>query len=255
MGIRCRLARSRVGGTDRSSHGSGPRKRRSRHAVFRCGLLTTVCLLAAAPAWAGLGGYVEYGLVQYAANWMDDGFVQDGDQAHAIGVGVAWDSNLAKDELLNYRFLFGYRHLEPSEGDDDLRLDGLSAQFTLGFSPLRSENMRWWLGPSIGVSYLICEDCAGPGNDSDVHQASLGLGPEFGWNYHLDEKLSLSITARYTFESTAQKVYGPVNTIFDRGWQGRPSINFSFFFRADKDQFGAEAAADEYDNDSYNDDY
>ncbi|MDP6977254.1 MAG: hypothetical protein QF570_01480 [Myxococcota bacterium] len=209
----------------------------SLEGVARCCLVAAFVLATATPASAGLGGYVEYGLVQYAANWIDDGFVQDGDQAHAIGLGVAWDSNLAADELLNYRLNIGLRHLEPSEGDDDLRLDGLSGQFTVGLSPLRSESMRFWLGPSIGASYLVCVDCAGSGNNADVHQASLGLGAEFGLNFHLDERFTMSVTARYTFESTAQKVFHPVDTVFDRGWQGRPSLNVSFFLRNEDDQF------------------
>lgn len=210
-------------------------------------------LTFAAPASAGLGGYFEYGLSQFAANWIDDGFVQDGDQAHSIGLGVAWDDNLAADSLLNYRLNIGLRHLEPSEGDDDLRLYGLSGQFTLGFSPLRSESMRFWLGPSIGVSYLLCVDCAGSNDKADVHQASIGLGPEFGWNYHLDERFTVSVTARYTFESTAQKVYFPVDTVFDRGWQGRPSLNVSLFLRTEKDQFSYEGT-DEYDDSPYDSD-
>ncbi len=224
---------------------------RSPRGLWRCFVAAGVALMAATPASAGLGGYVEYGLVQYAANWIDDGFVQDGDQAHAMGAGIAWDSNLAADELLNYRVNIGFRHLEPSEGDDDLRLDGLSAQFTVGLAPLRTESMRFWLGPSIGVSYLVCDECAGSGNNADVHQASLGLGPEFGLNLHLDERVTMSVTARYTFESTAQKVYFPSNSQFDRGWQGRTSLNVSFFLRNDDDQFGqagedAEDAEDDY---------
>ncbi len=162
-------------------------------------------LLVATPASAGLGGYVEYGLVQYAANWIDDGFVQDGDQAHAMGIGVAWDSNLAADSLLNYRLNVGFRHLEPSEGDDDLRLEGLSAQFTLGFAPVRTESMRFWLGPSVGVSYLVCDSCAGADDKADVHQASLGLGPEFGVNFHLGSIFGAANWAHRTNRARDQK--------------------------------------------------
>ncbi len=243
-----------------SKSGNGVRNERAGGVAMARALTLAITLAVATPASAGLGGYVEYGLVQYAANWMDDGFVQDGDQAHAIGLGVAWDDNLAMDKLLNYRVNIGLRQLIPSEGDDELHLTGISGQFTLGFGLVRDERMRVWLGPSIGASYLICGDCAGPGDNADAHQASIGLGPEFGLNYHLDERLTLSVTARYTFESTAQKVYEPVDTIFDRGWHGRPSLNFSFFFRADDDQFDADSGGggddDGYDDyDDYDDEY
>lgn len=200
-------------------------------------LIAVLTSLLPGAAQAGLGGYVEYGYLHYAARWDDDGFVENGDQAHVVSAGVAYDTNLAADSLVNYRVNVGYRHLEKQKGDDDLQLDGLALNVTVGFAPIRTQDMRVWAGPSFGFSYLLCEDCAGSGNRADVHQASFGIGPEIGVNFHLGESLTFGVTGHYQFESTSQKTYFPNRTSFDRGWQGRAGLNFSFFFRDDGDVF------------------
>ncbi len=204
---------------------------------IRIALAASCILFFASSAQAGLGGYVEYGFLHYAALWQDDGFVEDGDLAHVMSAGVAWDSNLATDTLMNYRVNVGYRRLEGAKGDNDLQFDGLAFNLTLGFAPIRTEAMRIWAGPSIAASYLVCEKCAGPRDRADVHQATLGLGPEVGVNLHLGKVLTMSITGRYHFETNAQKTYFADKASFDRAWQGRAGLNISLFLRAEDDQF------------------
>ncbi len=72
------------------------------------------------------------------------------------GGGLIIDTTAARDTLLGYRFTAGYERYEFS-ASGSTRLEPIhrfSMTHTLGFGFYRTENIRLWLGPQIGIHYL-----------------------------------------------------------------------------------------------------
>ena len=66
-----------------------------------------------------------------------------------LGGGIVWDTNLGKDELFNFRQNLGYDyHLKST-----VSLNQVGLVNTFGFAPVRTDLLRFWLGPQINLHY------------------------------------------------------------------------------------------------------
>lgn len=71
-----------------------------------------------------------------------------------LGGGVVWDTCLAKDELVNFRQHIGFdSHLKST-----VRLTQFGLTNTLGFAPVRTGLLRFWLGPQLNLHYRWGKD-------------------------------------------------------------------------------------------------
>jgi hypothetical protein len=172
-------------------------------------LTAAILVLAIAPnaGAAGYGAYFEY------ANAFDGKFTNafddypyggstdiDYTEDH-YGVGFTFDTAVASDSLFNYRLDIGYQHVAAKyeaksnlvklEGSEDG--DGISIDNVFGFGIVRNSRMRLWVGPAVRIS----TDFFSPSGYSDYYDFGIGAGPEIGLNFHVNDRISLGLTAGY----------------------------------------------------------
>ena len=110
---------------------------------------------------AGIGLYGAGGtpMINWKYNRTDFGSTTD----HCYGGGLVVDSAVAKDTLFNYRFTAGYerygsdnRFLFTEPGSKTAHKFDMCHSF--GFGLVRTEAMRFWVGPQIGAHYIHSSD-------------------------------------------------------------------------------------------------
>ncbi len=110
----------------------------------------------------GLYGSFSYGHSYW--NFAKSGYVGSGDKDeknNTLGWGILMDTTVARDSLINYRLEIGYdrvTHSFHSSEIGDLNLHRILLSNTLGFGIIRSEDLRFWLGPQLRLSYCWGED-------------------------------------------------------------------------------------------------
>lgn len=73
------------------------------------------------------------------------------------GCGVVFDTNAAKNELFGYRLTAGYEQYRLKYTESDQSSDPIhrvSMSHTFGFGMVRTDLIRFWAGPRIGLHYL-----------------------------------------------------------------------------------------------------
>ncbi len=83
-----------------------------------------------------------------------------------VGGGLMVDTNLAKNEVFNYRFKFGYNRIFGSSYE----LNRLSFDNCFGVAPrgLMGKNARFWFGPSLGFHIMFGEVPVSGGSTTDA---------------------------------------------------------------------------------------
>ncbi|HXC49550.1 MAG TPA: hypothetical protein VN634_01580 [Candidatus Limnocylindrales bacterium] len=172
-------------------------------------LMTVLLALAVVPnaRAAGYGAYFEY------ANVFDgkftngcDGCDFNGDsdidyEEDHYGVGFTFDTAVAMDKLFNYRLSVGYEHvsadykvkIDGAKFSSDEDGDGIAVDSAFGFGLVRNSRMRLWIGPAVRLS----TDFFTPSGYSDYFDFAIGAGPEIGLNFHVNDRISLGMTAGY----------------------------------------------------------
>ena len=180
---------------------------------------------------SGVGGYFEYGNV--------DGEIDNADfDANQFGVGVIFDSNLAKDSLFNYRGTFGYRSskhtFETFFGDLDLDADGFEMNHLLGFGVVRTNFVRVFIGPAIRVGVDVFDTAS----SADLVNVDFGVGPEIGVNLNVAKNLTLSPWVSYQYHYLVQVIDTDAlgSDSFD-GDEHVVKVGLSILFRSGSDQF------------------
>ncbi len=133
--------------------------------TFIIALFTAVMIMLAPALYAiGVGGYftTHYGnyhwIVDESIKMMDSSFggidSPSPGKPVILGGGVVWDTCLAKDELINFRQHIGFdSHLKST-----VRLTQFGLTNTLGFAPVRTGLLRFWLGPQLNLHYRWGKD-------------------------------------------------------------------------------------------------
>lgn len=225
---------------------------------------TAAVLTSSAAQAGGYGLYLEGEFSQasidrkfsFAAEKIDRDF-----KSAMGGVGFIYDSNVARDEPINYRIKIGYRHGRrkwddetdigiPSAGEpDDVGVSaptiitfepkskwvpGLTFNQTVGYGFIRTPLYRVWAGPTLRLDV----DWYGVATNLDVVDLAVGGGPELGINYHLNDHLSLSASLSYNFLYIAEHFE---TTGTDRRLQGSQhllALTVSLLFRNESDRWG-----------------
>jgi len=186
----------------------------------------------------GIGGYFEYGKVTGEVEFLG---IDDTDfDADQYGVGVVFDTNLARNSLFNYRGTFGYRSsehtFETSLGDLDLDADGFEMNHLFGFGLIRTKRVRVFVGPAIRIGVDVFDTDSG----TDLVNVDFGIGPEIGLNLHLARHLTVSPWAAYQYHYLVQAVdvNGVGNDTGD-GYEHVVKAGISILFRSGSDQYGS----------------
>jgi len=178
---------------------------------FKRVVLTLLLALPMSLSAAGMGVYVPVSAggsgsltLDYDSDAVADRDI-DIDYKAAAGLGMAYDSNIGRDRLFNYRLGLEVmkRELEKVDGsscsgDCDLGTR-INIVHTFGFGLLRTQTVRLWVGPRINMAY---EWDSGDNGYSRIG-FEFGVAPALGVNVNLSSVISLAADLDYRFASTA----------------------------------------------------
>lgn len=121
----------------------------------------------------------------------------------APGGGLIIDTNIAQNDIFNYRFEFGYDWFNVSwfpGSSANYYFDScskISTNHYFGFGLIRNQHIRFWVGPQIEVSGLF----------SQGHNGIFGgLGFAMGTNFHISDVFSFSMVI--SLRAVGGMIYG-----------------------------------------------
>ena len=216
------------------------------------GWLALACLLAALgaePAAAGgIGGSFTFGRSEGRLEDRDDVWTDLDTETDVAGFGLAFDTNLAQDRLLNYRLVASLELVEQDLEQAGLHNEVQGASFsldqTLGFGFIRTPELRVFIGPSLhlgvgGIDDHI--DVDGFRADYDETSFTAGIGPELGINFNVGRHLTLSTSTFVRYGVRVQDFDGFYDDVGSDGvFSGdeiQAGIRTSIFFRFGPDAF------------------
>ncbi|WP_345976892.1 hypothetical protein [Sulfurimonas sp. HSL3-7] len=169
-----------------------------------CKKLALSFLLAApmVASAAGMGVYVPISVANSSSVTNDSNGDVDTDYSPSAGFGVAFDSNIGKDRLFNYRL--GLEYMNAKIDTTDSRYEEDFARFnivnTFGFGVLRTKVVRLWVGPRVNIAWNWRTD-----DPYDYTEAAfeLGIAPAVGVNVNLGPVVSLGADLDYRFAYVA----------------------------------------------------
>ncbi len=134
----------------------------------------------------GIGPFIYFG----GSNVEMQGMKKTGTMG--LGAGLLVDTSVARDKLFNYRLNLSYTY---DFYNASLHLAKMNHAFGLGV--YRTNRMRIWFGPQLGLGYIYGE----VKNDTvrTYSLANLYIGFVCGVNIHLNQVISLAIDAGYNF--------------------------------------------------------
>lgn len=167
-------------------------------------LLLAMPMVASA---AGMGVYIPFHLTETEDIDYDSGGSYEFGYKPSAGFGVAFDSNIGKDKLYNYRLGLEYSSTELDTIDGQtlsgtLTKDTFNIINTFGFGVLRTKTVRLWVGPRINIQF---ENGEYSSSTENVEQTSFGIGlaAAAGINVNLGRLVSLSADLDYHAVSIA----------------------------------------------------
>jgi len=159
--------------------------------------------------------YAE-GLGIYTLNVLDEySYEEDGpNYGYSPGIGISFDTNLGKDKVFAYRLNFEYYK---AKGTDYYRpfdaIDGVKRKYDIekrvfsvvniiAFGLYRSEHVRLWIGPVIGI-HSENNNKKSDYYDYDYYlDLNVDVGPAIGINYNINEDMGLALDLTYGIFST-----------------------------------------------------
>jgi len=176
-----------------------------------------VSLLLALPMMAsaaGMGVYVPLGVANSTSVSGDYySATVDKDYEPAIGFGLAFDSNIGKDKLFNYRLGLEYMNVNVDNVNghsSDQTYSRFNIVNTMGFGVLRTETIRLWVGPRINIGWNFRDETYAYTDYNEV-VFELGIAPAVGVNINLGRVVSLGFDVDYRFAA----LYGAWSTSYD----------------------------------------
>lgn len=194
------------------------------------GFVAAVLLCLSPAAFAGgFGPAFEYGHTWGEFNDQD----YEGDHA---AVSFLYDSNVARDLLLNYRLQVGFLYGDFDDGSESY---GVGIVNTLGFGVLRTRTTRLWVGPSLRIDVSDLDVDSAFGHDPDITELEIGAGPQVGCNWHFNDRLSLTASFSYQYLWVADFCDGCGGNDYEDGGASRIAFNVGVLFHTAGDFFDA----------------
>ena len=155
----------------------------------------------------GIGGYLTSASGSYDLTYENqdtDYETEDSTTISKIGYGFILDTAVQKDTLFNYRLNLGYSFFS-LKGDDFPDVDGSDYHVynSFGFRIIRTDKIRFWVGPQIGLGFLYGEydeDEAGD-TSSDFGTFYYTLGAVAGMNINIVKHFSIGVDGGYRLAS------------------------------------------------------
>ncbi len=167
-------------------------------------LLLAVPMIVSA---SGMGVYLplsfgDSGTYTFNPDDTDIEFDEDRDYKPAAGLGLAFDTNIGKDKLFNYRLGLEYMQREVDEKNGnpctfECTSSRVNMVNTFGFGVLRTKTVRLWVGPRLNIAWNWQNS-----DDYQEYAFEIGIAPAIGVNVNLGRVVSLGFDADYRFAST-----------------------------------------------------
>ena len=124
--------------------------------IFSGFLVGLVACMATAVMAFGIGAYATLGDGNTSYDYSKYEYFAAGKMKEssdlAIGGGLVMDSNLAYDRVFNWRMKLGIEQLK-ADREAEMKLLRLHMNHLFGFGIVRTQVIRLWLGPQVGVNY------------------------------------------------------------------------------------------------------
>lgn len=205
---------------------------------------------AGAASAAGLGFYATAG--GGSADWdlsTPSSFGSYNKDTSHGGFGIFLDTNVAKNQLFNYRLSLGAEDFKsrPGEGTAIYDLSGVVLDQDFGFGLVRTKDVRFWLGPELRLAVFegtvqnsltgqTLQFCSwGRCEDYKVSLVGIGIGPVIGLNIHMGDTVSFALKGGYlstTYSGTGS--YPNCSTCTDTDFdvtEGHTFINAAIILR------------------------
>jgi hypothetical protein len=146
----------------------------------------------------------------------------------AFAIGFALDTAPTDENSFNYRLNVGLsrENIEDSSGYT-FELSGLQVENVFGFSLMRKDDFRWWMGPSVGIGFYGGESEDGA---ADVNLTQFSLGGATGLNFKINENVIIAPSLGFRITGAAGTVEeGPYKSDFSAGFT-MAFINVSILF-------------------------
>jgi len=178
----------------------------------------------------GLGVYVPITLYTQSSVTLNSNasIISDrdvkADYDTSLGFGLMYDTNVGENKLFNYRLGLEYIKvgIDSIQGNtsstSNSRFDIVN---TLGFGVVRTENIRFWIGPRINIAYN--GSIGGAGTSSSAWE--VGLAPAVGINVELTHEMVFGLDFDYrtalvsgTYDDTdaGGSLYGDIEGVTTR---------------------------------------
>ena len=190
----------------------------------------TICLLLSVslPAQAArYGFFLETASGLGDAEWDSDTYDWDID-TEQFAFGLAIDGDPSPDQPFSLRVNIGLTNLDiEDDNHDTLESDGIYSEVLFTFSPIRTDQMRWWLGPLFRIGYYHGE---GDGFNVDVDFTELGVGVATGFNIDMG---AVIVSPSIGWRTNSYSGRGRLEDGFHEDWSGNASsifFNLATFF-------------------------
>lgn len=166
-------------------------------------LLLTMPMVASA---AGMGIYIPFNITENEEIEYDELFsgTYDYEYKPSAGIGIAFDTNIGKDALFNYRLGLEYSHAEIDNyygnsltSGQEYTKDKFNIVNTFGFGVLRTETVRLWVGPRVNIQFESGEFSNSSTTIWTQDSVGLGFGLAGGVNVNLGRLVSLAADLDY----------------------------------------------------------
>lgn len=135
----------------------------------------------------GVGAYgsYSYGMVKYF--YHDPATtrtVRNISMGERIGFGLVFDTAVAQDRLVHYRLHIGFGFMNRSFSWKTYSMYEFAMHHTFGFGIIRTESLRFWIGPEIGYGTGVDR------RDKDNLEAFGTVGLTVGLNINIGRYLT-----------------------------------------------------------------
>lgn len=167
----------------------------------------------------GLYGTFGKGTIKFDNGWFASGSHDTSrEDAEFIGSGMVIDTNVARDQVFNYRLNLGYEKLtfdSDRESETD-RLESTVIDQDFGMALYKSDKTRVWIGPEQRI--LFSHD-----------EFGLGIGPVLGINLHTSQEATVALKLGFLFSGFAFSG--------DYEKESHAFLNLAILFRTADDHF------------------
>ncbi|MCJ7764684.1 MAG: hypothetical protein MUP09_01965 [Thiovulaceae bacterium] len=178
--------------------------------TFKKLLLSLLLAMPMAANAAGMGVYIPISTGDSGSytETYDNKLIPDRDididYKASAGLGIAFDTNIGKDRLFNYRLGLEFMKQEVDKVDGTSCTNDcdfgtrVNIVNTFGFGVLRTQTVRLWVGPRINVAYNW--DTGDNGYARVGYE--FGVAPAVGINVNLGRVVSLAADLDYRVAAT-----------------------------------------------------